>query len=39
VPPKLQKAYEELEQSNNELPRKKHKRQRWMPRVRGIKNK
>ncbi len=36
IPPQLQKAYKQLEQTNNMLPRKKYKLQRWMPRVKGI---
>lgn len=36
VPPQLQKAYEELEQTNKQIPRKKHKGKRWLPKVKGM---
>jgi hypothetical protein len=37
VPEKLRKAYEEIEEMNEQAPRKKYKDKRWLPKVKGIK--
>lgn len=36
VPEKLRKAYETMDEMNRESPRKKYKKQRWLPGVKGM---
>ncbi|MES2621054.1 MAG: DUF748 domain-containing protein [Bacteroidota bacterium] len=39
VPEKLRRAYEDMDETNNQVPRKKYKDQRWMPKIKGIERK
>ncbi|HLP51491.1 MAG TPA: DUF748 domain-containing protein [Chitinophagales bacterium] len=36
IPERLQNAYEAIEEANMKAPRKKHKGDRWLPKVKGI---
>ncbi len=39
VPEQLKKAYEDLAENNAQVPRKKYNKERWMPKVKGMKRK
>lgn len=39
IPDQLRKAYQSLAETNERVPRKKYNKQRWMPKIKGVKGK